>query len=209
MKMIGKTTNPLLQKTEEAIAAKVPANLKNAFQRIITAGLKVMYDPKTNDMMAKQLKEQGDPAEIAGAGVAKLLGMLMNQSKGTMPMNAAIPAATVLLCEGLDFMEQAKVVKVDNEVLSRAMQSMSSTFLQMLGVTPEKFQQMLAKAQAGQKPAQPAVNPALQAAQSAPQIGPTASPQGPVQKPSGTTVTRQFAKPRPGGIVGSIQGGAA
>ena len=30
--MISKTTNPLLQKTEEAIAAKVPANLKNAFR---------------------------------------------------------------------------------------------------------------------------------------------------------------------------------
>lgn len=182
MKMIGKTTNPLLQKTEEAISAKVPANMKNAFQRIITAGLKVMYDPKTNDMMAKQLKEQGDPAEIAGAGVAKLLGLLMNQSKGTMPMNAAIPAATVLLCEGLDFMEQAKVVKVDNEVLSRAMQSMSSTFLQMMGVTPEKFQQMLAKAQAGKKPGMPAesaAKPAPQAVQSA---------------------------PKPAGIIGAVQG---
>ena len=53
---------------------------EKCFQRIITAGLKVMYDPKTNDMMAK-LKSQSDPAEIAGAGVAKLLGLLMNQSR--------------------------------------------------------------------------------------------------------------------------------
>ena len=156
--MIGKTTNPLLQKTEEAIAAKVPANLKNAFQRIITAGLKVMYDPKTNDMMAKELKSQGDPAEIAGAGVAKLLGLLMNQSKGTMPMKAAIPAATVLLCEGLDFMEQAGLVKVDQNVLAKAMQAMSSSFLQLLGVTPDKMGQMIAQArqqQAAPKAAPP------------------------------------------------------
>ena len=57
----------------------------------------------------------------------------MSQSKGTMPMKAAIPAAAVLLCEGADFMEQAGLVKVDQNVLAKAMQAMSSSFLATAG----------------------------------------------------------------------------
>lgn len=156
--MLGKTTNPLLQKTEQQVQAKVDPALQNAFQRIVTAGLKVMYSQKSHDMMVSELKAHGDPAEIAGNGVAKLLGLLMSQSKGTMPMKAGIPAGTVLLCEGLDFMEQAGLVKVDQNVLAKAMQAMSSSFLQLLGVTPDKMGQMIAQArqqQAAPKAAPP------------------------------------------------------
>ena len=38
--MISKTTDPLLQKTEEAIAAKGSSEPEKCFQRIITAGLR-------------------------------------------------------------------------------------------------------------------------------------------------------------------------
>ena len=155
--MLGKTTNPILQKTEQAIEAKVKPEQKAAFQKIIAAGLKLMYADKMRAGVTKSLKEGGDPAQIVGDGVAKLLGIMMNQSKGTMPMQAAVPAATILLCEGLDFVEQAGVVKVDSNVLATAMQEMNSSFMQLLGVTPEKLQAMMQKAKTSAAPAtQPA-----------------------------------------------------
>ena len=105
------------------------------------------------EMAIKEINAKGDPAEVAGSGVAKLMGLLISQSKGTMPMKAAIPAATVLLCEGLSFMEEAGRIKVDKNVLAKAMRALSSGLLQLFGVTPDKLGQMMQKQK--QQPQQP------------------------------------------------------
>ena len=86
--MLGKTTNPLLQKTEAATEAKVPPKYKGAFQRIVAAGLRVMYSEQTHDMMVKELQKPQDPSINIGEGVAKLMGILWSQGKGTLPMQA-------------------------------------------------------------------------------------------------------------------------
>ena len=166
--MIGKTNNKLLMKAEAAIEAKVKPAQKNAFQRIVLAGLKVLYADKARKMVASEIKGGGDVAHAVGNGVAKLLGVLLSQSKGTMPMDAAIPAGSLLVCEALDFVEQAGVIKVDAAVLDAATQTMGASFLQLLGVTPEKLQGMMDKArtakqqpaQEPQRPQQPAQMPA-------------------------------------------------
>lgn len=151
--MIGNIKNPLLLKTEQVVQSKVPPELLKAFQKIILAGSKVMYSKQTSDMLSKEINAKGDPAEVAGSGVAKLMGLLISQSKGTMPMKAAIPAATVLLCEGLSFMEEAGRIKVDKNVLAKAMRALSSGLLQLFGVTPDKLGQMMQKQK--QQPQQP------------------------------------------------------
>ena len=68
--MLGKTTNPLLQKTEAATEAKVPPKYKGACQRIVAAGLRVMYSEQTHDMMVKELQKPQDPSINIGEGVA-------------------------------------------------------------------------------------------------------------------------------------------
>lgn len=158
--MIGKTTNPLLQKTQQAIVAKVPPDKMNAFQRIVKAGTIVMDEPKMHEMILNQLNGPGDPAELVGAGTAKLLGILFNQSKGTMPMEAAIPAATVLMCEGLGILEEVGKVKITPEFLAQCTQEMGSSVLQLFGVTPDKLQGILNKAGNKMPGAQPPAAPA-------------------------------------------------
>ncbi|MES2183041.1 MAG: hypothetical protein V4505_00715 [Pseudomonadota bacterium] len=139
--------NPLLQKTEDAIMSRVnPPQLQPVVQKIVDAGKKVMYSPETRDLLIKQLSALGEPAEVIGAGVAGLLGILVNQSKGTIPMQAGIPAATILLCEGLDLLEQAHSVQVTPDFLAECMQDLSSALLQAAGVTPEKLQALASKA---------------------------------------------------------------
>lgn len=143
--MINKKANPLLQKVEQQSRAKVPQDQLAAYDKIVKAGAKVMYSERMHGMLLNQLKAQGNPAMIAGAGVAKLLGILMNQAKGTMPMKAGIPAATALLCEALDMLEQLGRIKVDNDTISEAMQSLGSSLLQLFGVTPAKLDMLLKK----------------------------------------------------------------
>lgn len=154
-------SNPALQKIEQSIMAKVPEQLRSGVQRTVVAGMKVMHSPQTHDMMTKQLTKPGDPAENAGEGAAKLVGILYQQSNRKAPIRVLVPAGQILLCEGLSFMEQAGQIKVTNEVIAKATNSYASNLLQLFGVTPEKLQQMMIKAQtlqqqgAQQQPAQP------------------------------------------------------
>lgn len=166
--MLGKTTNPLLQKTEQAIEAKVKPEQRQSFQKIVTAGMKLMYSEKVRQGITKELQRNKNIPDVVGNGIAKLLGTMMSQSKGTMPMQAAIPAATVLLCEALDFVEQAGLVKVGNDVLAKTMLTFNASFMQLIGATPDKLQAMIQaakQAKAGQpmqQSAQPAPQPAPQ-----------------------------------------------
>lgn len=135
--------NPILEKIKQAVLQKKP-QLQPVIEKIVEQGQRVMYDPKTRGMMSKQLANGADP-EAIGEGVAKLMGILYTESRKTMPMEASVPAATILLCEALQFLEDAGVVKVDNNMLAQCMKAMSSALLQLFGVSEQRLQSMIAK----------------------------------------------------------------
>jgi hypothetical protein len=95
-------------------------------------------------MFLDALKEATDPHAI-GSGVAKLMALLIHKSGGKMPPQVAVPAALLLLCEVLQFMEDAGDLKVDNDLMAECTSSTGSAMLQALGVTPEKLQALKAK----------------------------------------------------------------
>lgn len=144
--------NPLIEKVRQAVLAKADPRLVPVIEKIEAAGQKVMYAEKTRGQMFKQLGDGSDP-EAVGQGVAKLVGILFNESKRTAPMEALIPAAVLLLCEGLDFLEQSGAVKVTNEFISDCTLAMGSSVAQMFGATPDKLQGMV---DASGKPPAPA-----------------------------------------------------
>lgn len=153
--------NPLLTKAEAAYRAKIQPDMQSAVDRIIKAGMLIMHSPGTHDMMRQQLLKPGDPAENAGEGIAKLTAILFGKSKGTMPIKAAIPAANILLCEGLDFMEQAGLIKVDNNTLAEAAKELGSSLMQMFKVTPERLAQASQQTKQGGAQQPPQATPAL------------------------------------------------
>ena len=138
--------NPLLEKTKQAILQSADERLRPVIQKVVDAGLKVMFSPETRELTLRQLKGGADP-EAIGAGAAKLMGVLFNQSKGTIPMQAAIPASTILLCEALQFLEDAGVAQVNQDLLAQSMKATGSSILQMFGVTPDKLQGMIGNQQ--------------------------------------------------------------
>jgi hypothetical protein len=135
--------NPLLQKAEAAFMAKVPQQYQPAVQKAVTAGKLVMYDKQKGLQMFMQQMQGGVTPENIGAGVAKLVGILFNQSKKTMPMQVAIPTASLLMCEGLQFLEDAGKAKVDANFLAECTKAMGSAVLQVFGVSPQKLQQIV------------------------------------------------------------------
>ena len=166
--MLNDKANPLLLKTEQASRAKVAPDQKTAYDKIVAAGVKLMFSEKMHAMLLEQLRQPGDPATVAGQGVAKLLAIMMNQAKGTFPMKAGIPAATALLCEALDMLEQLGKIKVTNDTLSDAMQALGSNLLQLIGVTPKKLDEILSKQAYPAQSAMQAKNTAQNAANPTP-----------------------------------------
>lgn len=147
--------NPILQQTQDALMQKVDPRLHRVVNKIVEQGQRVMYSAESRDMTVQQLKQAKSPDDI-GAAAAKLGVLLLNQSKGTVPMEALLPSVMLLLLEALGFLEEAGAVEVTPELVAACTQATASGFLQALGVTPEKLQGMLGGAETEAAPATPA-----------------------------------------------------
>lgn len=150
--MLSKQTNPTLAKTEAAITAKIPTKLKSAFSKAVTVGLKMMYSDQGSQVMKDQLNKSPDYARNVAEGAAKLVGEMFKQSKNTMPIKIAMPAAVMLMCEGLDFLEKAGKVKVTPELVATATKYLSEFVLQLFGVSQDKLHQLVQQRQQTNKP---------------------------------------------------------
>lgn len=146
--------NQLLEQTKSSILAKAEANIRPVIEKVVAAGQKAIYSPEMREMTLKQLGDGQDP-ELIGAGVAKLAGILYNQSKNTIPMQALIPSAMILLCEGLQFLEDGGAREIDADFLANCTQAMTSNLLQLLGVSPEKLDGMINQPGSSTAPAKP------------------------------------------------------
>lgn len=159
--MLNKNPNPLLAKTEQAIKAKIPPEAAQAAEKIVLAGVAIMDSEKTDHLVRAQLAQKLPPEEIAAQGVAKIMGILMARFKGTPPQKSIMPAAALLLLEALDRLEAMGRMKVDNKTLAEATRSLGSAMLQMMGVTPEKLNEVMQQArQQPSRPQQPPMQPA-------------------------------------------------
>jgi hypothetical protein len=143
--------NPLLTQAANAVLAKVDPRLRPAVQKVRTAGQQVLYGQSTRQMVFKQLQDLSPKA--IGAGIAKLYALLFNQSKKTIPPQVGIPAATLLLFDVLQFVQDAGKINVTPPILAACAQELGSALLQIMGVTPEQLHSITA--QQGQPPAAP------------------------------------------------------
>lgn len=155
--------NEILENTKKALLEKVDQRLLPVLDKVVDSGRQVMYSDDTREIVVRELQQAQDPEGI-GAAVAKLLAILANQSRGTIPPKILFPAGMVLLVEALDFLEEAGAVQVTPELLAQCAQALGSAFLQSLGVTPDKLSQMLGSGGADGAGPAPAPGPAQQPA---------------------------------------------
>ena len=151
--MLGQTQNAILQKVESDVESKVKPQHQESFKRVVMLGLRAMHSKQSHDYMVSVIQQSGGSPEKIAEGVIRLLGLMINKSKNTMLGPEVAPvlfsAAQILLCEALDFMEQAGQIKVTNETVAESTKALSSYYLQLLGVSPQKLQGMLNKVSAG------------------------------------------------------------
>ncbi|CAB4159587.1 hypothetical protein UFOVP715_16 [uncultured Caudovirales phage] len=131
--------------TNEAVSKdiKMPPELQEAYDRVVIAGMKVMFSKESHRAMLQEIQRPGPMGQRLGKGIAGLLLLLFKESNGTMPPAVMIPAGVKLLMEAVDFLRKSGLEKPTNADIGEGIQIMMTTVLEKFGVAPEKLEQML------------------------------------------------------------------
>lgn len=152
---------PAMEQGEEQVAAEdqggdmspqsvrakmnLPDNLKDAYDRVVLAGMKMMFSEETHQMAMKTLQGQGPIDERLAQGVAALMGTLITESNNTMPPAVVIPAGIELIAAAGDFLKQggSEEAVTDDDIAGAMADYVQIIFQQAGAETPEQMQQML------------------------------------------------------------------
>lgn len=121
---------------------QMPAHLQNAFDRVIAAGMKLMYDKKTNKLMMQGLDTK-PIGQLLGEGAVGFMGILSEQSNNTIPPEVIIPAGIYLIAEAADFYEKSGVLAVSSSDIAEATQIYIYMIIQKFGGDPDQMMSKL------------------------------------------------------------------
>lgn len=143
--------------TPESIVSKMKLSPQQGpqLQRIVVAGMKVMFAPQTRHMLQQALQGSSPIGVKVGQGVAGLLGLLQQESQGSLPKNLLIPAGMVLCVHACEFLDQSGAQLGDKDV-GVAIDAMQQAIMRVAKIDPDKLaamtpEQARAAAQAGGK----------------------------------------------------------
>jgi hypothetical protein len=122
---------------------KMPPELQEAYERVVIAGMKVMFSKESHKLMLDELQKEGPMGQKLGVGIAGLMLLLVKESNGSIPPEVIIPAGINLLTRAADFIRKTKIEKITNGDIGDAMEVFMSTILEKFGVSPEQMTQML------------------------------------------------------------------
>lgn len=164
------------QQIEAAI--QVPENLKQAFDRIVLSGMRIMFSKESHQLLLDELNKEGPLAQKLTEGIISLMYLLWTQSNKTIPPQLMVPATVVMTLRAFDYLQQAGDPEATKEVLGEALNGAVTGVMERFGVDPNNLEGALQEgAQAGQSAGQPAPGDGL-AAPAGPAAKPPMPPQG-------------------------------
>lgn len=139
--------NEMIIKAEAAIDSKVPPADKKMYDKIVLAGMKVMFEDKQMHAQLLQGLQQSPEVKTVVDGIIGILGILFQESRNTMPPGPMVLAGQSLMMEALDFMEEADMIEVTPDVLDEATQLYIETILPKIGLDPKTLAAKMGEAQ--------------------------------------------------------------
>lgn len=84
----------------------------DAFERVVLAGMKIMYDKTTFAHFESGMRKESVPLpQRLATEAAGLMKILMDRSKGSIPPQIIVPAGTMLLMEMAKFMKESGIAE--------------------------------------------------------------------------------------------------
>lgn len=114
---------------EQHMYAKLQPNEQSIITRVYVAGMKVLFSPQTHQQMVQEFEQQMqkgvDVGSLIGTDIAHIMVVLYNESKGTMPKGALIPAGTLLVAKACEFLNGDHMAPVTDKNFTNAVHVMS------------------------------------------------------------------------------------
>lgn len=133
------------------IAAFTPPDQKDAVQRVVAAGMRLMFSPEMREELQAEVQRDAPPAQKMAESVTGLMLTLDGQSKGGIPLGAMFPAAMELLGEAAEVLSAAGQQVQQNDY-NEAAQRMFVLMGKKLGATDEQLMQGAEQAIGGGEP---------------------------------------------------------
>jgi hypothetical protein len=136
--MAKKLTNPMFAKIVAEVEAKLDPSLKDGYQRIVVAGMKLLFSDETHQLMTQKLDEgSGDVPGAIVKGTVQLIALLYQESQGKMNVGAAFPAANTLMIYIFEFAERYTNQTFDKTVIAQATHSLMQQLLALFQISQE------------------------------------------------------------------------
>lgn len=122
---------------------KVPAELQEAYERVVVAGMKIMYSKESHRVMLEEIKRPGPMGQRLGKGITGLMLLIIKESNNTVPPAVIIPAGIKLLMETVDFLRKTGIADPTNEEIGQGVEIFITSILQQFGADPAKLENAL------------------------------------------------------------------
>lgn len=127
----------------EQMRNMLDGKLGDAYDRVLTAGMKMMYSADNSQMMQEIIMDESIPiANKLGEGIANLLVMMDNQANGSIPKDTLIPAGVALMFEAADYMFECGF-DVSEKDLADSMETLVYGVFQGYQIPPEKVDEVI------------------------------------------------------------------
>jgi hypothetical protein len=138
--------NKLLQATEAQIEANLTGQTKEDYLKIVVAGQRYALHGGKDGLLAS-LKNQPNPIRDCVRGAVNIVGHLKMLARGTMPVQAMVPAAMSLMLQGLDFLDRSKTKPIGKEELVLATRLFIDDICKLMNVTPQVLARLASQTQ--------------------------------------------------------------
>lgn len=156
--------NKQLSAIEAKLEQSLPPKIQDAYGRILAAGLKIMFNPASNKKIFAGTTQGDIPTRLALV-TAAVINIISQESRRTMPVDAAIPAAITLYLNALDFLASAGALSVDGAVVQSGITELKGILEQQLQVGAQQGAQKAAQTQGAAPGAAPMPQAVVSAAQ--------------------------------------------
>lgn len=117
--------------------------LGDAYDRVLTAGMKMMYSADNSQMMQEIIMDETIPiANKLGEGIANLLVMMDNQGNGSIPKEVLVPVGVALMFEAADYLFEVGIEFTEND-LGDALELLIRSILVGYGIDPSKIDNVI------------------------------------------------------------------
>lgn len=123
----------------EQMRKMMDGKLGQAYDRVLTAGMKMLYSSEASEMVQNLIMDDKVPvANKLGEGVGNLMIMMDNQGNGTIPKEVIIPVGIALMFEAADYLFEVGV-EVTEDDLGKAIELLLTTVMTGYGLDMAKM----------------------------------------------------------------------